>query len=69
MEMRVDNYLRQEWNRHVDRALLVDVPTEYLIKAKREQIDQIVEKSIQEHVKFLSYLQKFFKRQSVGCVD
>ena len=49
MEMRVDNYLRQEWNRHVDRALLVDVPTEYLIKAKREQIDQIVEKSIQEH--------------------
>ena len=49
MEMRVDNYLRQEWNRHVDRALLVDVPAEYLIEAKREQIDQIVEKSILEH--------------------
>ena len=48
-EIRADNYLRQEWNRNVDRALLTGASEVEVMMAKQSQIDEPVAKSLQEY--------------------
>ena len=48
-EIRADNYLRQEWNRNVDRALLTGASEVEVMMAKQSQIDEPVAESLQEH--------------------
>ena len=48
-EIKVDNYLRQEWNRNVDRALLTGASEVEVMTAKQSQIDVPVAKSLREH--------------------
>ena len=48
-EIKVDNYLRQEWNRNVDRALLTGASEAEVMTAKQLQIDEPVAKSLREH--------------------
>ena len=48
-EIRADNYLRQEWNRNVDRALLTGASEVEVMMAKQSQIDEPVAESLREH--------------------
>ena len=48
-EIKTDNYLRQEWNRNVDRALIAGVTEEDVLMAKKTQIDEPVAESLREH--------------------
>lgn len=48
-EIRADNYLRQEWNRNVDRALLTGASEVEVMMAKQSQIDEPVAESLWEH--------------------
>ena len=48
-EIKVDNYLRQEWNRNVDRALLTDASEVEVMLVKQSQIDEPVVESLREH--------------------
>ena len=48
-EIKVDNYLRQEWNRNVDRALLTGASEVEVMLAKQSQIDEPVAESLREH--------------------
>ena len=48
-EIRADNYLRQEWNRNVDRALLTGALEVEVMLAKQSQIDEPVAESLREH--------------------
>lgn len=48
-EIKVDNYLRQEWNRNVDRALLTGASEVEVMMAKQSQIDEPVAESLREH--------------------
>ena len=48
-EIKVDNYLRQEWNRNVDRALLTGASEAEVMTAKQSQIDEPVVESLREH--------------------
>ena len=48
-EIREDNYLRQEWNRNVDRALLTGASEVEVMMAKQSQIDEPVAESLREH--------------------
>lgn len=48
-EIKVDNYLRQEWNRNVDWALLTGASEVEVMTAKQSQIDVPVAKSLREH--------------------
>lgn len=61
-EIRADNYLRQEWNRNVDRALLTGASEVEVMMAKQSQIDEPVAESFREHGKdpklFTGILQK-----------
>lgn len=48
-EIQTDNYLRQEWNRMVDRGLIEGVQEEELIVIKKDHIDNEVAESVKEH--------------------
>ena len=48
-EIKADNYLRQEWNRNVDRALLTGAEEVEVMMAKQSQIDEPVAESLREH--------------------
>ena len=48
-EIKADNYLRQEWNRNVDRALLTGAAEVEVMMAKQSQIDEPVAESLREH--------------------
>lgn len=48
-KIRADNYLRQEWNRNVDRALLTGASEVEVMLAKQSQIDEPVAESLREH--------------------
>ena len=48
-EIKADNYLRQEWNRNVDRALLTGASEAEVMAAKQLQIDVPVAESLREH--------------------
>ena len=48
-EIKADNYLRQEWNRNVDRALLTGASEVEVMAAKQAQIDVPVAESLREH--------------------
>ncbi len=48
-EIKADNYLRQEWNRNVDRALLTGASEVEVMAAKQSQIDVPVAESLREH--------------------
>ena len=48
-EIRADNYLRQEWNRNVDRALLTGASEVEVMMAKQSHIDEPVAESLREH--------------------
>lgn len=48
-EIRVDNYLRQKWNENVDRSLLLGGTEEEIHFVKKENIDKLVEQSIQKN--------------------
>lgn len=48
-EIKADNYLRQEWNRNVDRALLTGASETEVMAAKQSQIDEPVAESLREH--------------------
>ena len=48
-EIKVDNYLRQEWNRNVDRALLTGASEVEIMTVKQSQIDEPVAESLREH--------------------
>lgn len=48
-EIKADNYLRQEWNRNVDRALLTGASEVEVMMAKQSQIDEPVAESLWEH--------------------
>lgn len=48
-EIKVDNYLRQEWNRNVDRALLTGASEVEVMLAKQSQIDESVAESLRDH--------------------
>ncbi|MCI6429606.1 MAG: hypothetical protein MSA72_01755 [Lachnospiraceae bacterium] len=48
-EIRADNYLRQEWNRNVDRALLTGASEVDVMTAKQSQIDEPVAESLRDH--------------------
>ena len=47
--IKVDNYLRQEWNRNVDRALLTGASEVEVMLVKQSQIDEPVAESLREH--------------------
>ena len=49
VEIKADNYLRQEWNRNVDRALLTGASEADVMAAKQSQIDVPVAESLREH--------------------
>ena len=48
-KIRADNYLRQEWKRNVDRALLTGASEVEVMLAKQSQIDEPVAESLREH--------------------
>ena len=48
-EIRADNYLRQEWNWNVDRALLTGASEVEVMMAKQSQIDEPVAESLRQH--------------------
>jgi hypothetical protein len=48
-EIRADHYLRQEWNRNVDRALLTGASEVEVMMAKQSQIDEPVAESLRGH--------------------
>ena len=48
-EIRADNFLRKEWNRNVDRALLTGASEMEVMTAKQSQIDEPVAESLREH--------------------
>ena len=48
-EIKADNYLRQEWNRNVDRALLTGAAEVEVMMAKQSQIDEPMAESLREH--------------------
>ena len=48
-EIKVDNFLRQEWNRNVDRALLTGASEVEVMMAKQSQIDEPVAESLRDH--------------------
>ena len=48
-EIKADNYLRQEWNRNVDRALLTGASEAEVMVAKQSQIEEPVAESLREH--------------------
>lgn len=48
-EIKADNYLRQEWNRNVDWALLTGASEAEVMAAKQLQIDVPVAESLREH--------------------
>ena len=48
-EIKADNYLRQEWNRNVDRALLTGASEVEVMMAKQSQIDEPVAESLRQH--------------------
>lgn len=50
-EIQADNEVRQEWNRTVDEALVVGVPTAEIVEAKRDNISLPVKESIQKEGK------------------
>lgn len=47
--IQADNEARQEWNRAVDEALVVGIPSEEILELKKEAINIPVKESIQEH--------------------
>ena len=47
-QIKEDNWVRENWNRTVDRALIVGVLEEEILKVKQEEIQQKVKKSIQQ---------------------
>lgn len=61
-EIRADNYLRQEWNRNVDRALLTGASEVEVVMAKQHQVDEPVAESLpgtgQDPKLFTGILQK-----------
>ena len=48
-EIKADNYLRQEWNRNVDRSLLTGASEVEVMMAKQSQIDEPVAESLRDH--------------------
>lgn len=48
-EIKADNYIRQKWNRNVDRALLTGASEAEVMAAKQLQIDVPVAESLREH--------------------
>ena len=48
-EIKVDNYLRQEWNRNVDRSLLTGASEVEVMLSKQSQIDEPVAESLRDH--------------------
>ena len=48
-EIKIDNYLRQEWNHMVDRGLIEGMQEEELVVMKKDYIDNEVSQSIKEH--------------------
>lgn len=48
-EIKIDNYLRKEWNRMVDRGLIEGMQEEELVMIKKDYIDNEVSQSIKEH--------------------
>ena len=63
-EIRADNYLRQEWNRNVDRALLTGASEVEVMMAKQSQIDEPVAESFRNMGRIRNYLLGFFRKQS-----
>lgn len=79
-EIKADNYLRQEWNRNVDRALLTGASEADVMAAKQSQIEEPVAESLQMHgsdsklftgilQKAIGYLRGFveFLRETKNC--
>ena len=66
-EIKTDNYLRQEWNRNVDRALIAGVTEEDVLMVKKIQIDEPVAELLREQGQnpnlFTGILQK-----AIGCL-
>lgn len=48
-EIKTDNYLRQEWNRMVDRGLIEGMQEQDLVAIKKDYINNEVAKSVKEH--------------------
>ena len=63
-EIKADNYLRQEWNRNVDRALLTGASEVEVMAAKQSQIDVPVAESLREHGQDPKLFTGFTEKQS-----
>lgn len=63
-EIKADNYLRQEWNRNVDRALLTGAAEVEVMMAKQSQIDEPWQSRSGNMGRIQNYLLGFFRKQS-----
>lgn len=64
-EIRTDNYLRQEWNRNVDRALLTGASETEVMIAKKKKIDEPVADSIRKNGKNLKLFTRILQ-EAIG---
>lgn len=62
-EIKTDNYLRQEWNRMVDRGLIEGMQEEELVMMKKDYIDNEVAQSVKEHGYQRVYSHNYYRKQ------
>lgn len=63
-EIKTDNYLRQEWNRNVDRALIAGVTEEDVLMAKKHRLMNLWRSHSGNMDRIRTYLLGFFRKQS-----